>query len=159
MASIKKTNKYSLGIFDATRSFGLLLFLTLFSIICSCSRATKKDVSDELDYKEIANQVLGNGVKFVENESDEFFLCIKESKEIGNKVSSYMVLTKGGEVLIPKSKVAGRIYWIGEELLKIDPIDRVPKTRADELASDVQDNSYVVNVKTNQRVEEPKSKI
>ena len=145
---------------DFGRSFShLLMTLFFFLLFFSCSRATKMDTSDDIDYKEIANQALGNGVKFIDNESGQWVLCFKESKDIGLKRLSYMVIAKTGEIMVPKSKASGNVSWISAELLKIDPIDRAPKTRGDEMSDDLSDNSYVLNVVTNQRVKEPKKKI
>ncbi len=129
-----------------------IAYLSLaLSLLCACANSKKKQQSAVVDYTSIANQKLGNGVKFIENSDGDYVLCLRESKDLNDlNLKRYMVLEKSsGTVLVDVSKVSGSVTWFDDSKIKINPMNRVAP---DKTTGNIDDNSYLIDVKTGKRI-------
>ncbi len=123
--------------------FGLLLLAAI-----SCKSA-HQGAQQPIDHDAVAREELGSFSSKVENKTNTHILYVRKEKEVGMlEKKRFLVLDKStGAVTIKPMRLNGKVTWHDDERLLINPMNRVPPDKDGNL----EDNSYLINVKTNKR--------
>lgn len=107
-------------------AFCICLIISFCTISCS-KKSTEPMVDTSISVQEKITTLMGRKVQTSHNTSGDHILCIKKE---GSLLSSFMVLSKDGNIIIAKKKVRGSVAWHNDDAVAVTIIPGVVDKRS-----------------------------